>query len=182
MNTVDLDDFDEALEKVQQLLGDAERTHELWDANELINQALRQRPEDVRAWLLKSQVHSALEDDAAALAAVEMAVRLAPRRAETHYVRATVLADSERHPEALQAIERSFQLLEADDDWLLEELYFEKATILDALDRSHEALATFESGLRRCPESALLQSGVEPFRREQVRRSFKVIDGGRIPH
>jgi hypothetical protein len=40
-------------------------------------------------------------------------------------------------------------------------------------------MSTFEIGLKRCPESALLKAGIEPLRRERVRRSFQVIPGGR---
>ena len=67
----------------------------------------------------------------------------------------------------------------ADDDWLLEDLYYEKAAILDALDRAEDAMATFETGLKRCPDSTLLKAGIEPLRRERTRRNFKLIPGGR---
>jgi hypothetical protein len=40
-------------------------------------------------------------------------------------------------------------------------------------------MATFETGLKRCPESSLLKAGLEPLRRERMRRAFKVIPGGR---
>ena len=139
---------------------------------------IRTRPSEPEAWTLKSQILSSLDDDVAALAAAEMAVRRAPRAAEAHYVRAAVLADLERYDEALKAVERAFRHLGSDDDWLLEDLYYEKAAILDALDRADEAVATFEAGLRRCPNSALLKAGLEPLRRERIRRTFKVIPGG----
>jgi tetratricopeptide (TPR) repeat protein len=102
-----------------------------------------------------------------------------PRSAEAHYVRAAVLADLERYAEALKAVERAFRHMGAEDDWLLEDLYYEKAAILDALDRAEEAMATFEAGLKRCPESSLLKAGLEPRRRERMSRAFKVIPGGR---
>src|SRR5439155_18346954 len=109
----------------------------------------------------------------------EMAVKRLPRSSEAHYVRAAVLADLERYVEALKAAERAFRHMGADDDWLLEDLYYEKAAILDALDRAEEAMATFEAGLKRCPESTLLKAGIEPLRRERTRRNFKLIPGGR---
>jgi len=173
------DDFDDSLEMARALLGGNEDAGDLWEANEYVNRALRLRPAEPDAWILKSQILSSLEDDLAALAAVEMAVRRAPRGAEAHYVRGAVLADMERYADALKAIERAFRHLGPDDEWLLEDLYYEKASILDAIGRADEAMATFEAGLRRCPESTLLRSGIEPLRRERVRRSFRVIPGGR---
>ena len=50
--------------------------------------------------------------------------------------------------------------------------------ILDAIGRQDEALATFEAGLKRCPESTILKAGLEPLRRERIRSTFKVIPGG----
>ncbi len=173
------DEFDECLDLARTLLGQAAGSTELWDANDLVNRALSFRPADPDAWILKSQVLSSLEDDQAALAAAEMALRRAAKSAEAHYIRAAVLADLERYREALTSVERAFRHLREEDDWIIEDLYFEKAAILDALDRVSEALATFESGLKRCPNSALLKSGLEPLRREKIRRTFKVIPGGR---
>jgi tetratricopeptide (TPR) repeat protein len=174
----DLNSFEDYLEMARSLLGGSESTGDLWEANEYVNLALLMRPGHPGAWILKSQILSSLEDDPAALAAAEMAVRRAPKSAEAHYVRCAVLGDMQRHHEALRGIERAFRCLGSGDEWLLEDLYYEKAAILDALDRGDEALATFEAGLRRCPESTLLRSGIEPLRRERMRRVFKVIDGG----
>jgi tetratricopeptide (TPR) repeat protein len=173
------EDFEDYLEMARSLLGGYESVSDLWEANDTVNLALRMRPTDVNAWILKSQILSSLEDDPAALAACEMAVRRAPRSAEAHYVRAAVLADLERYAEAIKGIERAFRHLRRTDEWLLEDLYYEKAAILDALDRADDAVATFEAGLRRCPDSALLRAGLEPLRKERMRRTFKVIDGGR---
>jgi tetratricopeptide (TPR) repeat protein len=173
------DEFEDSLEMARALLGGYEGAGDLWEANEHINRALRIKPTEPEAWILKSQILSSLDDDPAALAASEMAVRRAPRSAEAHYVRAAVLADMERYHDALKAIERAFRHSGPDDDWLLEDLYYEKAAILDALDRADEAVSTFEAGLKRCPESALLKAGLEPLRRERIRRSFVVIPGGR---
>ena len=177
----DLNDFEDYLEMARSLLGGYETTGDLWEANEYVNLALMMRPTDPGAWTLKSQILSSLEDDPAALAAAEMALRRAPKSAEANYVRAAVLADMERHQQALRGIDRAFRCLNSGDDWLLEDLYFEKATILDALDRTDEAVATFEAGLKRCPDSSLLRSGLEPLQRERMRRTFKVIDGGLDP-
>ena len=173
------DEFDDCMEMARALLGGYEGAGDLWEANEHVNRALRCRPLEPEAWILKSQILSSLDDDPAALAASEMAVRRMPRSAEAHYVRAAVLADLERYAEALKAVERAFRHMGADDDWLLEDLYYEKAAILDALDRAEEAMATFEAGLKRCPESSLLKAGLEPLRRERMRRAFTVIPGGR---
>lgn len=173
------DEYEDCLEMARALLGSYESAGDLWEANDHVNRALRHKPADSSAWILKSQILSSLDDDVAALAASEMAARRAPRSAEAHYVRAAVLADLERYHDALKAVERAFRHLATDDDWLIEDLYYEKAAILDALDRADEAMTTFEAGLKRCPESALLKAGIEPLRRERIRRSFQVIQGGR---
>src|SRR5689334_25042189 len=98
-------EFDESMELARALLGGNEAQSELWEANDAVNRALRAKPTQADAWLLKCQILSALEDDPAALAAAEMALRRAPRRAETHFFRASVLADMGRHSDALKSIE-----------------------------------------------------------------------------
>lgn len=172
-------EFEDALEMARALLNGNEDSGDLWEANDLVNHAIGLRPDDVDAWILKCQVLSALEDDTAALAAIEMAIRRAPRRAEVHYWRAAVLGDLQRYDEALDAIDRGFQCLTPDEDWLIEDLYYEKASVLDAIGRRAEALATYEAGLARCPDSNLLRSALEPLRREDARARFKVLEGGR---
>jgi tetratricopeptide (TPR) repeat protein len=174
-----LEDFDEHMEMARSLLGGYETDSDLWEANEHVNLALSMRPKEVVAWLLKSQILSSLEDDLAALATAEMAIRYAPRSAEPQYVRATVLSDMERFDEALESLERAFRQLKRSESWLLEDLYYEKAVILTALDRLAEAIATFESGLSHCPESVILRSALEPLIREQKKRSFTLLEGGR---
>ncbi|MSP16081.1 MAG: hypothetical protein EXR73_05615 [Myxococcales bacterium] len=174
-----VDEFEDALELARSLLGGNEGVGDLWDANDHVNRALRARPAAPDAWLLKCQIMSALEDDASALAAAEMALRRAPRVAEGHYWRAAVLADMERFGEALKSLERAFRRIGDDDAWLVEDLYYEKASVLDAIGRQDEAVATFEAGLTRCPDSQLLKSGLEPLRRERTRRSMRVLPGGR---
>jgi tetratricopeptide (TPR) repeat protein len=178
MNTYE-SEFEDALEMARALLGGNEDSGDLWEANDLVNHAIGLRPNDTDAWILKCQILSALEDDTAALSAIEMAVRRSPRRAEAHYWRAAVLGDLQRYDEALKAIERGFRNLGADEDWLVEDLYYEKASVLDAIGRREEALATYEAGLKRCPDSNLLRAALEPLRREDVRARFKVIEGGR---
>ncbi len=173
------DEFEDSLEMARALLGGNEGTSDLWEANEYVNRALRIRPNDSEAWMLKCQILSALEDDPAALAAAEMALKRAPKSAEAHYWRAAVLADIERYPDALKSIERAFRCLGKDDEWLLEDLYYEKGAVLDAIGRQDEAVATYEAGLKRCPDSQILQAGLAPIRRERARRMFKVIPGGR---
>jgi tetratricopeptide (TPR) repeat protein len=173
------DEFDDLLDMARSLMGGQDGAGDLWEANDTINRALLIYPGDAEAWLVKAQIMSTLEDDCSALAAVEMAIRRAPKSAEAQYWRAAVLADMERYPEALKALERAFRYLGPDDDWLLEDLYYEKAAVLDAIGRQDEALATFEAGLKRCPDSQILRAGLEPLRRERMRRAFKVLPGGR---
>jgi tetratricopeptide (TPR) repeat protein len=171
-------EFEDVIETARGMLSGNEDQSDLWEANELVNRALGIRPNDPEAWILKCQILSALDDDTAALAAVEMALRRAPRMAEAHYWRAAVLSDLERYTEAIKAVERAFRYLGHEDDWLVEDLYCEKAMILDAIGRQDEALATFEAGLRRCPESSILRAGIEPLRRERIRSTFRIIPGG----
>jgi tetratricopeptide (TPR) repeat protein len=171
-------EFEDVLETARALLGGNEDPADLWESNDLVNRALRLRPEDPEAWILKCQILSALDDDTAALAAIEMAVHRAPRMAEARYWRAAVLADLERFDDALVSIEQAFAHIRPEDDWLVEDLFCEKGMILDTLGRREDALATYESGLRRCPDSSLLRAGLEPLRRERIRSTFKVIPGG----
>jgi tetratricopeptide (TPR) repeat protein len=173
------DEFDDLLELARTLLGGQDSNGDLWEANDAINRALLLHPGDAEAWLVKCQILSSLEDDVAALACAEMAIRRAPRSAEAQFWRAAVLADMQRYPEALSALERSFRYMNDDEEWLLEDLYYEKAAVLDAIGRQDEALATFEAGLKRCPDSQILRQGLEPLRRERMRRTFKVLPGGR---
>ena len=173
------DEYEDCLEMARSLLGANETPNGLWEANEQVNRALRMRPEEAEAWVLKAQVLSSLEDEVAALAAADAALRIQPKSAEAQYMRGALLYDMELYEEAQKALDKSLRLVGTDDDWLLEEIYFEKAAALDALDRSDEAMAVFEEGLRRCPDSELLKTGLEPLRRERVRRTFRVLPGGR---
>jgi tetratricopeptide (TPR) repeat protein len=172
-------EFDRLLDRARELLavgGDADGT--LGEANLAVNQALCLRPDSVDGWLVKCQVQSAAGDDIAALAAAEMAARRAPHRAECLYWRGAVLGDLGRHREALRAIELALRALTQDDHWLVEDLYFEKVTVLEALGLHDAAVAACESGLARCPGSALLRAALAPTQRARVRSSLKVLRGG----
>jgi tetratricopeptide (TPR) repeat protein len=171
-------EFDDNLELARSLLASNEDTADLWEANELANRALRLRPDNAEAWILKAQVMSALDDDIAALAAIELAARLGPGMAEVHYWRAAILVDLERYPDALHSIQTAFTRLRRADEWLLEDLFHEKAGILEALGEPEAALATFRQGLQRCPDSSLLKAAIIPLQRERIRARFKVIQGG----
>src|SRR5690242_20210807 len=147
-------ELDRLLDHARELLG-AGDDGLLAEANRTINQALQLQPDCADAWLLKGQVASATGDDLAALAAIEMAARRAPDRAECLYWRGAVLGDLGRHREALRAIEAGLRVVEDTDDsrWLLEDLFFEKMTLLDALGLHEAAAATCTEGLRLCPGS-----------------------------
>lgn len=170
-------EFDRLLDLARASLGAGDDT-QLSEANASINQALTLRPDSVDGWLVKCQVASATGDDIAALAAVEMAIQRSPERAECLYWRGAVLGDLGRHREALRAIERALRALTTDDYWMLEDLFYEKATILDALGLHEAAVATCELGLQKCPGSALLRSALAPVERARVRATLKVIPGG----
>jgi tetratricopeptide (TPR) repeat protein len=170
--------YQDVLEMARALLSGNEDPADLWEANDLVSRALRMRPVDAEAWILKAQILSALDDDTAALAAAEMALRRAPKNTEVHYWRATILADLERYADALRSIDRAFRCLTDEDDWLVEDLYCEKAMVLEAAGRSDEALVTYRTGLSRCPESQLLAAAIEPVRRENLRATLKVLPGG----
>ena len=83
----DGDDFDDCLDRARDLLGVSEDPTALAEAACAVDRALAQRPDDVPAWLVKSQILSAQGDDIAALACAEMAARRAPRMAEAQGIR-----------------------------------------------------------------------------------------------
>jgi tetratricopeptide (TPR) repeat protein len=177
------EEFELSLHLAEQLLDGARAASDVAEANALVNRALRLRPRETAGWLVKTQVLLRMEDGPAALGTVEMALQQGPQSAEAHALRAAALAQMERFSEALRAIQRAFRLCEdeegdAEHDALREDLYYEKAAILDALDRTSEAVATFEEGLLRYPDSDLLKAGIEPLRRMQRRKSWQVLDGG----
>lgn len=170
-------ELERLLDQVRELLGAADDTL-LPEANIAVNHALQLHPDCVDAWLLKCQVASATGDDIAALAAVEMALRRSPHRAESLYWRGAVLGDLGRHREALRSIEAALRVLSDSDHWLLEDLFYEKVTILDALGLHDAAVAACEAGLDRCPGSPLLRAALAPAERARVRSSLKVLRGG----
>jgi tetratricopeptide (TPR) repeat protein len=170
-------EFDRLLEQARELLGAGDDAL-LVDANTAVNQALTLRPESVEGWLVKCQIASATSDDLAALAAAEMARARAPNRAETLYWCGAVLGDLGRHREALRAIEAALRAITVDDQWMLEDLYYEKAMILEALGLHDAAVSTCEAGLASCPGSALLRAAIVPAERARVRSSLKVLRGG----
>jgi tetratricopeptide (TPR) repeat protein len=172
------DEFDDVLETARSLLAGECESSDALDANRLINGALSMRPDSIDAWIVKCQIMSALDDDTAALAAIEMALQQNSSHTEVHYWRTVVLSDLERYTEALASIECCFRLYEDEDSWLLEDMYCEKAMILDSLGREEDAVKTYEEGLRECPSSSLLRSSLAPLRRAQVRANFKVLRGG----
>jgi tetratricopeptide (TPR) repeat protein len=170
-------ELERLLDRTREALG-AGDDDQLVDANVAINQALTLRPDSVDGWLLKCQVCSAAGDDVAALAAAEMALSREPARAECLYGHGAVLGDLGQHREALRAIESGFRAVVDDERWLLEDLYYEKVSMLEALGLHDAAVATCEEGLQVCPGSALLRSALIPAERARMRSSLKVLRGG----
>ena len=170
-------ELDRLLERARELLGANDDAH-LVDANTAVNHALVLRPDSVDGWLLKCQVCSATGDDIAALAAAEMAVARAPDRAECQYWRGAVLGDLGHHADALRSIEDALLAITGDDTWLLEDLYYEKVLVLDALGLPDAAVAACAEGLASCPGSALLRAALVPAQRARVRSTLKVLRGG----
>lgn len=162
------------LERARELLSEEGA---LGTANALVNQALSLRPDSVTAWVVKCQIASAQGDDFSALAAIEMAVRRAPERAEALYWRGAVLGDLERNREALRALDRAFGAMTADDAWLLEDLFYEKACVLGAMELRDEARRVLEEGLSRCPQSSLLRLALGGGRTPRSRNLFEVTPG-----
>jgi tetratricopeptide (TPR) repeat protein len=173
-------ELDRLLDRARALLGEAGQADDalLDEAHAAINQALTLCPASVDGWLIKCQVASASGDDISALAAVEMAVQRAPDRVECLYWRGAVLGDLGRHREALRAIEAAFRVMTPTGQWILEDLFYEKAVILEALGLHEAAVATCEEGLRACPGSALLRAALVPAERARVRSSLTVLRGG----
>src|SRR2546427_6561165 len=97
------DEYDDCIEMSRALLGGYEGAGDLWEANDYVNRALLLRPNEPEAWILKSQILSSLDDDPAALAAAEMAVRRAPPPAGGPFVRPPALAGTGRHAASRQA-------------------------------------------------------------------------------
>ena len=173
------EDFQSCLDTTRQILSRFEQTGELNRAQKCINQALLMQPTHSGAWLLKSQLMSAMEDDLSALAASEMARTQDPDSPHVLYVRATVLSDLNRYDEALESISAALRSTTESSEWLAEDLFFERASIYSTLGDDKKALAAYEEGLRRFPESVLLRSGMEPLQLDTKRHRFRVIDGGR---
>ncbi len=171
-------ELERLLDQVRELLGAADDGL-LGDANTTVNQALQLDPQSIDAWLLKCQVASAAGDDLAALAAVEMALRRAPHRAEGLYWRGAILGDLGRHREALRSIEAALRVLGGADAWLLEDLMYEKVAVLDALGLHDAAVETCAAALERCPGSPLLRAAFDTAeRRARVRGGLRVLRGG----
>ncbi|MEZ4400479.1 MAG: hypothetical protein R3B06_10700 [Kofleriaceae bacterium] len=152
------------LEVARGLLGEGDDQRTLTRANQAVDQALALALDHAPAWLVKCQILSAKGDDLAALAAAEAALRHAPGSAEAHYWRGALLGDLGHVTEGLVAIECALEVIGAAESWLLEDLYFEKASLFQALGRTDEARAALVAGLARCPSSTLLRSGLEPTR------------------
>ncbi len=173
--------FEDFVEMASTLLAGHEGLEELQQANDCINLALQIRPHDGSAWILKGYIMSCLGDDAAALASAEMAGRDLPEDPEVYYVKATALGDMALFQPALDAVDVAFEHLTngRGDEWLLEDLYFLKGSLLEATGHGQEARSTYEQGLGQCPESILLRDAAEPLHRDERRRTFTVIDGGR---
>ncbi len=171
-------ELDRLLDRARALLGESNDAT-LGEAHVAVNQALTLSPASVDGWLVKCQVASALGDDITALAAVEMAVQRDPARTECLYWRGAVLGDLGHHREALRDIEAALRATTDDDRWLLEELYYEKAQVLEALGLHDAAVAACEAGLHECPGSPLLRAALVPAARAKVRSSLQVLRGGR---
>jgi tetratricopeptide (TPR) repeat protein len=171
-------EHDRLLERARELLGSGDDDAHLGEANLAVNQALTLRPDSVEGWLLKCQVCSATGDDLSALAAAEMALARAPDRAECLYWCGAVLGDLGRHREALRAIESALGAVTHADRWLVEDLFYEKVMVLEALGLPDAAVATCEAGLLACPGSPLLRAALVPAERARLRKSLKVLRGG----
>jgi tetratricopeptide (TPR) repeat protein len=179
MDDAGIDDtVDQWLEVARDLLGEGDDAAILARADHAVDQALLRAPGHAPAWIVKCQIAAARGDDIAALAAAEAAVAHAPTWAVAHYWRGALLGDLGHGLAALAAIERAFLHLGEDDDWLLEDLFFEKATLYDALGDREAAAATYRAGLARCPTSTLLRVGAEPMSQPPRSPVLKVLRGG----
>jgi hypothetical protein len=107
-----------------------------------------------------------------------MALHRAPHRAECLYWRGAVLGDLGRHRESLRSIEAAMRVIGEAEHWLLEDLFYEKVVVLDALGLHDAAVTACTAGLARCPGSVLLRAAQAPAERARVRGSLKVLRGG----
>jgi tetratricopeptide (TPR) repeat protein len=171
-------EHDRLLERARALLGAGDDDAHLGEANLAVNQALTLHPDSVEGWLIKCQVCSATGDDVSALAAAQMALARAPDRAECLYWCGAVLGDLGRHREALGAIESALGAVTQADQWLVEDLHYEKVVVLEALGLAEAAIAACEAGLVSCPGSPLLRAALVPAERARVRSSLTVLRGG----
>ena len=167
-----------ALNSVRFILGKSMGPQDLIRANKLVNKIIEREPTLVDAWILKCQVLSAMEDDVAALAAIEMAVKRALFSAEPHYWRAAVLTDLGRNKAALKSINRAFRSFIEEDHWLLEDMYLEKISILVKLGENEKALTVAALAARRCPGSPALSEKAKALQKNAVRARLKVLNGG----
>lgn len=177
MDDVD-DPVDRWLDAARDLLGGGDDSDQLAAAARAVDEALSRAPTRADAWIVRCQIAAARGDDLGALAAAEAAVAHAPTASLSHYWRGALLGDLGHNVAALAAIERAFLHLGPDDDWLLEDLYFEKATLYDALGDREAAAATYRAGLARCPGSTLLRVGAEPLAPRSRAPALKLLRGG----
>ncbi|HEY4081957.1 MAG TPA: tetratricopeptide repeat protein [Burkholderiaceae bacterium] len=119
-------------------------------ALEALARAIALRADDVNALHLRAMFEEEGGDLPAALATLDLALRLAPQRATLHHNRAVALHRSERHAESLAAHEKAQALgLDAPD------AHYNQGNTLQALGRGEEAKAAYRRALARAPQHEL---------------------------
>lgn len=119
-----------------------------------VAQALGPMPRTQTIEVQLLQLRALLDDEAgrleSALATLDQAIQLAPRRAALHHNRAVLLQRLARSVESLDAHDLALQLgLDVAD------AHYNRGNSLQSLGRSAEALAAYRSALERDPQHAL---------------------------
>lgn len=172
------DFFSDLIDETKTLIGTFEDPANILKANDSINRALKISPKNPDAWALKSQIHSALEDDFSAYAAIQEALYHSPNRSDLLYIKAAILGDLDFFNEAEDIINLAFSRT-SKEDLIREDLFYEKALLLGAQGKNDESSQTIKQGLDEFPDSELLKSQIRSNIENSDRPRFRLIKGGR---
>jgi tetratricopeptide (TPR) repeat protein len=149
--------FRELVEKAERLFAVNNRSEE---ALTTVQRALRLRPTDARAKIVKARVLFSLGRFPAASRTLNQVIRQHPRNSEAHLERARILyALRGRHRQALRELRSALSYAHR-EKWLRFEILRLKGRIYVQLDRDHEAIRAFRAALKIRPGDALLLADI----------------------